>query len=502
MILAGRYELTRLIGRGGMGQVWEGRDPVLGRRVAVKTVHLGPSADPTVADRFRREAVATAALSHPDIVTVYDAGVEEAGSAGSTAFMVMEFVDGPDLARAVRERGPLLLAEALRVGEHVAGVLAAAHAIGVVHRDVKPANVLLAGTGVKVVDFGIAALTKSAEPTLTAPGTTLGTAEYISPEQAMAMQVTPAADVYSLGCLLVALLTGQPPFTGAHPVAILRQHVEAAPPRLTERLPDAPPGLELLVAAMLAKDPRTRPDAHRVHDTLAGLRRAGATAPGAVAGVSDDPTAAPPTLPATLAQPLVVTGAAEATVAPTKPDRRVVTARRGTAATSAEPNRYGWKALPILVGAIAAVALVVVGLGAVKPPAPEPAPASPTAVVTTEVGSSSVTPSPTPQATTPAPAPAPEAQGTSATMAALRAAIESLDSGARESATARQDLLRRWQNLAKAVDAGREGKVLGRIRGIDRRVDALAREDAINPAQAAALHEALDAVSAAVQTAS
>ena len=155
-LLAGRYELGRPIGRGGMAEVWEARDSVLGRTVAVKTVNLAAAHDPTLGERLRREAVATAALTHPGVVTVYDAGVD-----GDTAFLVMELLEGRDLAAVLRD-GPLPVSQAVRVGEQVAGALAAAHAAGIVHRDVKPGNVLLDGEKVTVVDFGIAAVEQDA----------------------------------------------------------------------------------------------------------------------------------------------------------------------------------------------------------------------------------------------------------------------------------------------------------------------------------------------------
>jgi serine/threonine protein kinase len=283
VILSGRYELLTRLGRGGMGQVWESRDLLLGRKVAIKTIHLESQDDLSPADRFRREAVATAALNHPSIVTVHDTGVED-----GTAFLVMELVGGQDLARTLRERGALPLAEVARIGGSVAAALTAAHAIGVVHRDIKPANVLLDGDRVKVVDFGIAMLTRSASTSLTAPGTALGTAEYMSPEQATSGPITPASDVYSLGCLLTALLTGRPPFTGEHPLAVLNRQVQADPDPLRLARPDAPAELEHLVATMLAKDPASRPSAADVRARLASLHAPGPT-----------PHAGAPTEPAT-----------------------------------------------------------------------------------------------------------------------------------------------------------------------------------------------------------
>lgn len=523
MILAGRYDLVRPLGRGGMGQVWEARDTVLDRRVAVKTVHIGAS-DLTLAARFRREAVATAALTHPNIVTVHDAGlVPDDDGAGTTAFLVMEFLPGRDLAATLRERGALPVPEALHVGERVADALAAAHAIGVVHRDVKPANVLLDGARVTVVDFGIAALARSAETALTAPGSTLGTAEYMAPEQASGAPVSPAADVYSLGCLLFALLTGTPPITAEHPVAVLRGHVDDAAPSLAERLPGAPAGLVRLVDAMLAKDPAARPRAGEVSDALADLLGAGGAAALGVAPVAgpDGATTALPVaggtrvLPAVGAAAPAFEPAAQATErfeAGPAPSPSSVSNPRGSAGAGAAGDHAAgdhaagdrrddgasWRALPILVAGIAAVALIAVGLGTLFRPDPVP-PGPPRVESSTSVGpfpTPTPTPTPTPSPTSAPSAPAP--QDLDAAMVALLGTIEAIDTETRESLAARTDLLNRWEELDQAIDDGRDRQVQTRMRDLSRRAGALAREESITPAEAAALTAAIEAVDAAV----
>ena len=222
--LAGRYELGDVIGRGGMGAVYRAIDLVLGRSVAVKmlpgqlTDH-----DPTSVARFEREARAAAALSHPAVVAVYDTGVDE-----TSRFIVMEFIAGRSLEAIVRAEGRWTLPGPPGIAARVADALAAAHAAGIVHRDIKPANVMIAADGsVKVLDFGIARAMDST--TLTQNASVLGTAAYMSPEQALGKPADERSDIYSLGCVLYALLAGHPPFSGDGAAAILNQHANIAP---------------------------------------------------------------------------------------------------------------------------------------------------------------------------------------------------------------------------------------------------------------------------------
>lgn len=254
-LIAGRYRLQALVGAGAMGQVWRGRDERLQREVAVKVVDLAAATGPVSADRVQREALATARLNHPNIVTTFDGGVD-----GDVAYLVMELLDGTPLSTRLRG-GPLPVREAARIAADIARALEATHLIGVVHADIKPGNVMLTRTGqVKVLDFGIARLT--ADTTEAAhPADALGTAAYMSPEQAQGRPVGPASDLYSLGCLLFAMLAGRPPFPGTDSLAVARAQVHAAPPRLRDARPDVPPPLDALVAAMLAKDPAARPTA-------------------------------------------------------------------------------------------------------------------------------------------------------------------------------------------------------------------------------------------------
>ena len=282
-LVAGRYRLDRRIGAGAMGQVWAATDERLRRPVAVKLVDLTLASDPTVGERFKREAYATAQLSHPNIVTIFDAGTD-----GSTAYLVMELLAGQSVAEVVRTRGPLPVDEARRVAAEVARALEATHAIGVVHRDIKPANVMLSGSSVKLLDFGIAQLAAdAAHATLTAPASTIGTAAYMSPEQAQGLRAGPASDIYSLGCLLMTMLTGQPPFTGANAFQVAHAQIADTPPLASARRSDVPWEVDDLVRRMLTKDPAQRPGAAAVRARLQS--GPGGYVPPEVAG-ADDPT--------------------------------------------------------------------------------------------------------------------------------------------------------------------------------------------------------------------
>jgi serine/threonine protein kinase len=252
--LAGRYRLMQVIGRGGMGTVYRATDLILGRTVAVKVLpHALAEQDRTHVARFEREARAAASLLHPGVVSVFDTGVD-----GATRYIVMEYVSGRSLAVILNEEAPLDAARAVWVAERVADALFAAHTAGIVHRDVKPANVMLTDDGaVKVLDFGLARLIDGTALTQTASAP--GTAAYMAPEQALGEPADERSDVYSLGCLLYAMLTGGPPFGGDGPAAILHQHVqvEPRPPRAINR--GVPPRLDALVVQMLAKARDARP---------------------------------------------------------------------------------------------------------------------------------------------------------------------------------------------------------------------------------------------------
>jgi serine/threonine protein kinase len=247
-LVRGRYRLDERLGAGGMSEVWLAEDLELGRRVALKL--LGRTADPA---RFEREAHAVAALAHPNICQLYDYG-EEAGR----PFMVLEYLGGGTLEDRLTPGEPSPEDETERVARDVASGLAHAHARGLIHRDLKPANILFDDEGrAKIADFGIARL--GGERTLTETGTLLGTAAYISPEQAQGLPATPASDVYSFGVILYRMLAGRLPFEAENPIDLARMHINERPAPLRQVRRDAPAALAALTEASLAKDPRARP---------------------------------------------------------------------------------------------------------------------------------------------------------------------------------------------------------------------------------------------------
>src|ERR1700755_3144890 len=277
--LGDRYELDGVVGRGGMAEVYRARDLRLDRTVAIKTLRADLARDQTFQARFRREAQSAASLNNPSIAAVYDTGEDPASG---VPFIVMEFVDG----RTVRDlliEGHRLLPE--RTLEIVTGVLRAleySHQAGIVHRDIKPGNVMVTRNGdIKVMDFGIARAMSDAQATMTQTAQVIGTAQYLSPEQARGERVDSRSDLYSTGCLLYELLTGRPPFTGDSPVAIAYQHVRADPIPPSRVDPDVPVWADAIVLKAMAKSPADR--YQTAGDMRADLQRAASGLPLAAA---------------------------------------------------------------------------------------------------------------------------------------------------------------------------------------------------------------------------
>lgn len=257
-LLAGRYELGALIGRGGMSDVHVATDARLGRRVAVKLLKSSLATDPVFRTRFRQEAQAAARMAHPTIVRVFDAGEETVrepdGAESLVPFIVMEYVEGRLLKDMLLD-GPVPAAEAGRIIEGVLTALEYSHRAGVVHRDIKPGNIMVTATGqVKVMDFGIARAISDSSATVAQTSTILGTAQYFSPEQARGESVDARTDLYSTGVVLFELLTGRPPFRGDSPVAVAYQHVSEMPPTPSSLNPQVSPAMDTVVLHALAKD--------------------------------------------------------------------------------------------------------------------------------------------------------------------------------------------------------------------------------------------------------
>lgn len=299
-VLASRYELLALVGRGGMGEVWKGTDRELGRTVAVKVLPVELTRHDEYRQRFRREARVVAALSHHGVATLHDVGEDTSGDE-PVPFLVMEYVEGRTLADALRD-GPLPIARAVAIARDIADTLVHSHGLGLIHRDIKPSNIMVtAAGGIKVLDFGIAKALAETTTRLTATGMMVGTPAYLSPEQIDGDTVDGRTDVYSLGCLLYELLTGRPPFLGDSPFAVMNQHLTKAPDPPSAHRPDVPESVDALVRCTLAKTPDARhPDAGALRADLESAQRAlsAPPPPASAPAVHDSPTEAAASRPA------------------------------------------------------------------------------------------------------------------------------------------------------------------------------------------------------------
>lgn len=364
--LGGRYQLGNVIGRGGMAQVRQATDTRLGREVAVKELRMDLASDSTFQARFRREAQAAAGLNHPNIVSVYDTGEElDPGTGIHVPYIVMELVHGRTLRDILREGRPILPQRALEFTQGVLDALSYSHKAGIIHRDIKPANVMLTTSGlVKVMDFGIARAVSDTSSTMTQTAAVIGTAQYLSPEQARGETVDARSDIYSAGCLLYELLVGRPPFQGDSPVSVAYQHVREIPVAPSTLDAEVTRAMDAVVLKSLAKEPAERyQTASEMRDDIARIlagQQVAATIP--IAPPVPPVHASPAPTPVSAASATAIYPTASDTMGGAQVTQRV---------SEPEPRRgRGW-----LWGILAFVAVVAIGLAATqlwKPPPPEP----------------------------------------------------------------------------------------------------------------------------------
>ncbi|MBO4274073.1 serine/threonine-protein kinase, partial [Microbispora triticiradicis] len=431
MTLAGRYRLDARLGAGGMGEVWRGEDTVLARTVAVKVLLPGRLDDPGFAVRFQGEARAMATVNHPGVVDVYDYGVTDVPGDGSTAYLVMRFVDGEPLDRLLTRIGRIGPEPAMELIAQAASALQAVHERGIVHRDIKPGNLLVRPDGTLVLtDFGIARADSGSR--LTDAGMVLGTAAYCAPEQAEGAPVTPAVDIYALGVVAYECLAGRRPFDGDSPVTIALKHIREEPPPLP---PDVPPAVRAVVERAMSKDPALRwPSAATMSQAARQAVQPGAQIPGAqipgvgMSGAVSRAMAVPaPPVEATQAgpypggsEPVPSTGhtyrvtreswddapaVPPATVAAPQQGTRV--SRRAAARDAAQRSRRRGRGLPLAAGVagvavVGALAALGINMASAGSGTPEPSNTGPLIVETP-------TPSPSPSRSRPRRTPTPTA---------------------------------------------------------------------------------------------
>ncbi len=441
-----------------MAEVWQGLDERLDRPVAVKVLDRRALEDPTVVARFDREARAVARLTHPSIVSVYDVGVDD-----DMPYLVMELVHGQSLA-ALIGGGPISVDDAVDVAVQVCDALQTAHDAGVVHRDVKPANILIAPNGtVKVCDFGIARVSQATQAGLTRSHVTVGTAEYMAPEQASGGPVDARTDLYALGCVLYAMLTGNPPFHGDNALGVMWQHVNQPVPPVASLRRDVPGALGELIGRLLAKNPESRPaTAHEVRERLTRLatrptRSTGAAAAAAVAAV------APVAAPAVRAQAAVVS--------PTR-SLPALDVDVEPAAVGSGRFRLGPAGIAAVAIGAAILAALAVAMFTGQRPGPTAGQATPPAAV-----------SPSPDASGPA-----LGDGIAAVEDTIQAQIAAgaLDENAAEKLTNRLD------DVAREVQEGDLEKAVEKVRDVRDELRDLRRDDEVTKSAYDAILASLD----------
>ncbi|MFD0272712.1 protein kinase [Kitasatospora sp. NPDC127111] len=476
--LNGRYELVELLGVGGMATVWRGVDHVLGRQVAVKVLNGGLADDPRFAERFSREAQHAAMLVHPRIVMVFDSGVDE-----GSPYIVMELVQGRSLATVLAQQPGLPVERAVGIAAAVCEALTVAHGAGLVHRDIKPGNIMITDDGgVKVVDFGIARAGSSNNLTQTA--SVLGTAAYLSPEQATASELDGRTDLYAVGCVLTEMLTGATPFTAETPVAIAFKHVSEAPLPPSAHRAGVPAALDAAVLRLLAKNPADRPA-----DAATARAELLACIPGLVVG---DPTGellagasagqATQLLPPVPVPPGPVQAATSVMAPiPARPPFGSPSFDREPAAPERESRRK-----PLVLGALGLVGIAgaaMLALTAFDDPAkPTAAPKPSQTVATAPTSAAPTTPAaPTTTAaapTTPATPAPPRAQSPAVQLNALRQAVAQTQVG--KERDRQVDLLHSLDDAAARLNEGQPDDAAQELKNAQRTVRDLAKKHAID----------------------
>jgi serine/threonine-protein kinase len=462
-VLAGRYELGALIGRGGMADVHEGRDLLLGRPVAIKVLASPFDRDEGFVERFRNEARAVAPLSHPNIVAVFDTG-----SDGDRRFIVTELVDGESLSAVLAREGRLTAVRTVEIATQVCRALANAHEAGIVHRDVKPGNVMLAADGrVKVVDFGIAKA--AGADAITRSGWVLGSAPYLAPEQASGFPADERTDLYALGCVMYHMLTGDPPFVADSPVATLYRHVNDRPPRPTVRVPE---GLEAVVLRCLEKDPDRRfVSAAELERALAEVDVPAGTLPLPLLD-ADDPTA-----PVARTAGTAPIGVGEPTT-PARTSRPTSASVRRHARGSRADRHRGRPMVPVAVAAAAIVAVAWLALDPLGGRAP-----------LGTVARDRRTSSPSPTVTT---SPSASDEGSSSAEGSFGTLLSAIGSGV-EGGIAPDAARKLGEHAFKLQEHLQEGKIEDATRDAEeflRELDRRTAEGQISPSVAGAIREA------------
>ncbi|MEV4139824.1 protein kinase [Dactylosporangium sp. NPDC049742] len=481
VVLGGRYELRRVLGRGGMAEVWLGFDRRLGRSVAVKVLPEAGAADRMARERFDREARTVAQLSHPNIVAIHDVGADtDAHFGGAVSFLVMELVEGGSLADRLTA-GPLPPATAAAVAVQVCDALEAAHTAGVIHRDVKPANILFTGAGtdrVKVCDFGIARVTGAGQAELTASAQVLGTTAYMAPEQITGEPVDARSDVYALGCVVYTMLTGQPPFAGETPMRIAWQHVnQPVVPASTVR-PGLPPRADGILARLLAKRPDDRPATAAQARAL--LQHLGdGTAPAATAAFPTVPTAAVPAA----RQPVRATAAV---VAPTQSMPVTPAAEMAPAGrrTGIGPIGVALAAVVVLVAVVAITAAIMAG----RDGSPSSG-AGPTS-------SAAAAAPPTSAAVPTSAAPSPTLPGDA--LAAARATVSEQAGAGQLSADSARELNKRLDEIERYITKGDEEKAADKVAELRRKLGEQRKDGKTQQAGYTAVLASLDRLAASL----